>query len=319
MNAPARILAAAAVAVAAHAASAAAKAPAQPGPVEVDGVAATVGPETILKSDVIGEMARAGAAGGEEEFRRFARTLAERKLILRAAKEAKTTMQDWVVDDRIRTITENAFGGDRNKLVSMLARDRLSYAEWRARIKEDLIISAMKWNVVDRNVRVSPAAMQREFAGHPERYRSEELQTLAVILLKPSDAGKAEEISRAIAAAKAKGEAACSAAFSDMAKRHSADSRAQEGGVWKDVRPEEVFKSEICQVAKALPVGGISPWTDLGGWKFLVRKISVKGGGRKTFAEAYEDVERNVRQAESERLYREWMERLEAETPVNVK
>ena len=59
--------------------------------VEVDGVVATVGTESILKSDVIGEMRRAGA--DDSQFVEVRNRLIERKLILKAAKKpaAKTT------------------------------------------------------------------------------------------------------------------------------------------------------------------------------------------------------------------------------------
>lgn len=286
--------------------------------VEVDGVAATVGSEAILRSDVLAEMMRAGAKS-DAEYPGFVRQLAERKLILKAAKAAKTTMQEWVVDDRVRSITENAFGGDRNKLVAALARDRLTFADWRGRIKDDLIVAAMKWNAVDKYVRASPAAMRREYDTHPERYRAETRVTLAVILLKPSDADKREEIAGALAQARKSGEGAVDAVFAEKAKAYSADGRAAEGGVWRDVKPEEVFKGEICAVAAALKPGEISDWGEIDGWSFIVRKISETGNAFKTFAQAYEDIEKNVRDEEGARLYKEWIERLEADTPIEIR
>ena len=285
---------------------------------DIDGVAATVGSDVISKSEVLAEMARAGATDALA-YPVFVRRLAERALVLKAAKAAKTTMQDWVVDDRVRSIAANAFGGDRNKLVEALARDGLSFADWRNRIKDDMIVAAMKWNEVDKYVQASPAAMRREYDEHPERYRSESLMTLGVILLKPADAAKTEEISAALAEAKAKGSKEFDAVFAKMAKAYSADVRAKNGGVWNDVKPEEVFKPEICAVAAALRPGETSQWGDIAGWKFIVRKISETGDALKTFEQAYEDVERNVRDAEGARLYREWIERLEADTPITIR
>ena len=108
---------------------------------EIDGIAAKVGSETILRSDVYEEMRRAGArdASRYEEVRN---EMIERKLILKAAADAKMTMQEWVVDNRIREITEKAFEGDRNKLIAALAAEKLPYTEFRQRIKDDLIVTA---------------------------------------------------------------------------------------------------------------------------------------------------------------------------------
>ena len=95
---------------------------------EVDGVAAQVGTETILRSDVYNEMRRQGHSDGSK-YVEVRNGMIERKLIVRAAQEAKMQMQDWVVENRVREIINRAFGGDRNKLVEMLGRQKISYPE----------------------------------------------------------------------------------------------------------------------------------------------------------------------------------------------
>ena len=84
--------------------------------IEVDGVAATVGTESILRSDVLNELARMGAPDGEG-YSQVLNEMINRKLILKAARESKMTMQDWVVENRVREIINKSFGGDRNKLI----------------------------------------------------------------------------------------------------------------------------------------------------------------------------------------------------------
>ena len=79
--------------------------------VEVDGVAATVGSQPILRSDVIHEMRRTNAPA--EAFEDVRNALIERKLMLKAAGESKMTLQEWVVDNRVREIIEKGFDGDR--------------------------------------------------------------------------------------------------------------------------------------------------------------------------------------------------------------
>ena len=125
---------------------------------EVDGIAARVGSAVILKSDIANEMRRSGA--GAEKYAEIRDEMIERELILRAAKEAKLQMQDWVVENRIRDIISRAFNGDRNKLMEALAKDKVSYPEWRQRIKDDMVVNAMRWQIVDRNIQAAPAAMR---------------------------------------------------------------------------------------------------------------------------------------------------------------
>ena len=275
--------------------------------VEIDGLAATVGSATILKSEVYAEMRRAGIQD-DSRYEEILARLVERSLMLKAAADAKMTLQEWVVDDRIRTIIDDAFGGDRNKLVESLAREKTTYADWRKRIKDDMIVGAMRWNTVDKNVIASPSALLAEYKANPERYRSEPRMTVAVILLKPEDRAKRPEVNGAI---ESKG-------FAEAARTYSADSRAKDGGVWKDVKPEEVFNPAVCAEIARIDEGKISRWIDLDGWSFLVKKISGSASKPRTFAEAYDDIAATVKEAEAKRLYNEWMERLKAGTYIHI-
>ena len=263
---------------------------------EIDGVAAKVGSETILRSDVYEEMRRAGARD-ESRYVEARNDLIDRKLMLKAARDAKMTMQEWVVENRVREIIDKSFGGDRSKLVEMLAKQKMSYPEWYARMKEDMIIGAMRWNVVEKNVSASPAAMRREFEENRSRYASDHKVTVSVIMLKPGEEGRRQEIS-------------------DKLKEQ--DFLELGGRRFESVNPEEQFKPEICREIEAMPKGTISHWIEIDGWSFLLRKDAETKGERTSFDEAYEEIERTVRSAEAKRLHEAWIARLRAETYIKV-
>ena len=274
--------------------------------VEVDGIAARVGTETILKSDVLMEMRRLRAP--DSDYAKIRNEIIDRKLILKAAGAAKMTMQEWVVEGRIRDIVDRAFGGDRNKLMEMLAQQKISYPEWHARMKEDMVVSAMRWSVIDKNASASPAAMRKEFEENPDRYRVGANVTVSVILLKPEDASKRDDVAAMIRTND----------FAAAAKAFSADSQAAEGGVWKNVVPSEVFKPEICEEISKMPRGTMSRWIEIDGWSFLIRKEAEDRGRVPTFLEAYDKIEANVKEAASKEAYDAWLERLRAETYIKV-
>jgi parvulin-like peptidyl-prolyl isomerase len=274
--------------------------------VEVDGVAARVGSETILKSDVYMAMRSSGA--DRSRYEEVRNRLIDRKLMLKAAADAKMTMQEWVVENRIREIIKDGFGGDRNKLMEMLRQQKVSYPEWYQRMKEDMVVSAIRWQMVDKNVTAGPAAMREEYEKHPERYVRDRRVTVSVILLKPEDAGKRSEISKALA----------SEPFADLARRYSSDARAADGGQWKDIRPEDAFNETVCAEIAKMPKGTISHWIEIGGWSFLLRKDDESEGGKMSFADAYDEVEAAVRREAAERLLSEWLERLRSETYIKV-
>ena len=274
---------------------------------EIDGVAARVGSSVILKSDVLTEMRRVGA--GSDRYDEIREEMIERELILRAAIESKLQMQEWVVENRLREIVDRAFGGDRNKLMEALAKDKVAYPEWRQRIKDDMLVAAMRWQVVDKNIQATPAAMREEYAAHPERYIADRRVTVSAILLGPGDAAKYEEIDAALKDG---------ASFADLAKKYSVDAKAGEGGQWKDVKPEEVFRPEICDEIAKMPKGTMSKWIELDGWKFLLRKDNETGGDTMSFADAYDAVAANVKDAEAKRLYEDWVNRLKRASYIKV-
>ncbi len=274
--------------------------------VEVDGVAAKVGSETVLRSDVYLEMRRLNAP--ESAFDDVRNEMIDRKLVLRAASDAKMTMQEWVVESRVRDIIKRAFEGDRSKLMEMLAKQKISYPEWRARVKEDMIVSAMRWNMIDKNVSARPEDMRREYVAHPARYSSGAKTTVSVILLKPEDADKRDEVVAALA----------TNSFAAVAKTFSADSHASDGGVWKDIDPKDVFKPAVCDEIAKMPRGTLSNWIEIDGWSFLLRKDAETPGKALSFEEAYDDVEAAVKDAEAKAAYKAWIDRLRSETYIKV-
>ena len=262
---------------------------------EVDGVAARVGTETILRSDVLDEMRRMGAP--DDRYVEIRNQMIDRKLILKAAADAKMTMQEWVIESRIRDIIKKGFDGDRNKLMDALTRQKVSYPEWRARMKEDMVVSAMRYQIVDKNVSASPAEMRREYEEHKSRYATDAKVSVSVIALPPEDSAKRDEIS---------------------AKLKDSSFLALGAKEYKDVVPQDQFLPSICAEIEKMPKGTISHWIEIDGWSYLIRKDDESVGKVRTFDEAVEDVTENVKEEAAKRLYSEWLERLRAETYIKV-
>ena len=274
--------------------------------VEVDGIAVRVGSSVILKSDVVGEMRRAGV--GPDRYAMVRGEMIERELMLKAAATAKLQMQDWVVENRVREIVTTVFGGDMNKFKATLAKDRVTFPEWRQRLKDDMVVAAIRWQMVDKTVSASPADMRKEYEAHPERYASDSRVTVSAILLGPDDVGKKPEIEEALK----------TEPFGEVAKKYSSDARAKDGGQWKDVKPEDVFRPEICDEIAKMKKGETSRWVELDGWSFLIRKDDETTGAKMSFEEAYDAVAQNVRKELADKRYRDWINRLKSETYIKV-
>lgn len=264
--------------------------------VEVDGIVAKVGSEAILRSDVIEEMRRAGVQD-PSKFDEIRNEIIDRKLILKAATESKMTLQTWVIENRLREIIDRAFGGDRNKLIEALGRQRISYPEWKARIKEDMIVAAMRWNVVDKNVKATPAEMRKAYDSDPGKYAAKRTVSVSVIALKPEEASRSTEISLRL---------------------KDTDFAALGATKYENINPEDTFAPDLCKEIAELPKGTIGRWIEIDGWRFLVRKDGESTGENRTFEEAYDDIAADVKTEAARKAYRAWIDRLRAETYIKV-
>lgn len=286
----------------------------------VDGIAAKVNNDVITVSEVVSEIRRGGARVAGTDFKAAYSNAVEsainRRLILRSAADRKLDMPEWVVDNRVREIVKENFGGDMNKLRAALAQSRIDIADWRNQIRDEMIVQTMRFQLVERNIEATPAAMEREYQLHRERYVGEELSTVRVILLRPSSDAKvpsvkarAEDILRRIK----NGES-----FAELAMDYSADSHSEDGGLWKDVKPAEAFRPEIASAIAGLKPGETSPLVDLDGWGFIVRKESESKARELTFKEAYDKVAANVKREESARQFKAWMRRLREDAFIKI-
>lgn len=293
----------------------------------LDGIAARVDSNVITVGDVMNEIRRNPDAGrqmmsaDESEMQALYRaaldTLVERRLILKAAADKKVEIPEWVIDNQLREVVHASFGGDMNRLEEELARSKIPMSEYRHTVMEDILVRGMRQQMIEQFVFASPAAMKKEYDAHPERYRQEGKVSVRVILLKPGKEGDGVP-SLDTRWAQIGEELAAGASFSDLAIKYSADSHAKDGGLWADVNPEEAFRPEIAETIAKLEVGGVSRMINLDGWGFIVKKESEVKAKTLSFAEAYDRIQRNVREAAAKKAYDEWIARLKENSYIKI-
>lgn len=291
----------------------------------IDGVAAYVNADTITIAEVMKEVRRSPwveASGGRITEKRLREiysvtlsALIDRKLIIHKARKSKLQLQGWAVEGRIREIIEKRFDNDKTKLHQLLADMKISYEEWRATIEEDLILSAMRYQNVDRYVSPSPLEIREEYENNRTSYQSETATAVSMIILAPPSGKQESIIVRAgkIKVALEKGET-----FASLAKKYSCDAKAKEGGSWGKVNPDDVFRKEIAREVKRLAPGSVSDVIILDDYGYIVRKDESQDARILTFEEASPFVESRLRAKKSEKLYKAWTERLRAESYIKI-
>ncbi|MBO5939593.1 MAG: SurA N-terminal domain-containing protein [Kiritimatiellae bacterium] len=294
---------------------------------KLDGIAACVDSVAITIGDVMAEIrrnpdiAKRIVSGDDSELKALYKAaldnLIERRLILKAAADKSVEIPEWVIDNQLREIVHNSFGGDMNRLQEEMAKSKMPMSDYRNTVREDILVRGMRQQMIEQFVTASPAMMKKEYAEHPERYRQDAKVTVRVILLKPGKEGDGvpslstrwEQIGE---------ELAMGQTFSDLAIKYSADSHAKDGGLWKDVNPAEAFRPEIAEAISSLDVGRVSRMINLDGWGFIVKKESETKARQMSFAEAYDDIAANVKEAAAKKAYDEWIARLKENAFVKI-
>ena len=294
---------------------------------KLDGIAARVDSNVITVGDVMNELRRNPDAGRrmasadesemESLYRAALDTLIERRLILKASVAKSMEIPEWVIDNQIREIVHNAFGGDMNRLEEELSRSRVPLTEYRNSVKEDILVRGMRQQMIDQFVFASPAAMKKEYECNSGRYQQVAKVSVRVILLKPGKEGDGIP-SLSTRWAQIGEELAAGVSFAELAIRYSADSHAKDGGLWADINPEEAFRPEIAEVISKLDVGKVSNMIDLDGWGFIVKKESESKAKKLSFSEAYDMIAANVRNEAAKKAYDEWISRLKEDAYIKI-
>ena len=291
----------------------------------LDGVAAYVNTEMITIADVMSEVRRSPWADTAPELREkrlrelytaTLNALIDRKLILAAAQKAKMELQSWAVDNRVREIVANNFDGDQTKLHNLLADRKIAYEEWKKNIEEDLRITAMRYQQVEKRVAPTPTEVRAEYEANKGRYQTETATAVSMIILDPPD--KESDESVAVRAGKIAEALKAGTSFASLATTYSKDAKAVNGGSWGKVNPEEVFRKEIVEVLNKLKPGETSQVVVLDGYGYIVRKDEQQDARPLTFEEAAPYVESHLRMRQAEKLYKEWTTRLRAESYIKV-
>jgi len=288
-------------------------------------VAAYVNTEMITIADVMGEVRRSPWADTAPELREkrlrelytaTLNALIDRKLILAAARKSKMELQSWAVDNRVREIVANNFDGDQTKLHALLSDRKITFEEWKKNIEEDLLITAMRYQQVEKRVTPTPTEIRAEYEANKGRYQTETAMAVSMIILDPPE--KEGDESVAVRAEKIEAALKAGTSFASLARTYSKDAKAADGGSWGKVNPVDVFRKEIVDALDKLKPGETAPVVVLDGYGYIVRKDEQQDARALTFEEAAPYVESHLRMRQAEKLYKEWTDRLRAESYIKV-
>lgn len=294
----------------------------------VDGVAAVVNEKTILISDVKGASASMYLklsktySGAELQTRYLAacretlQALIEDYLILTTTERPDEAALKGLADSEIDRIVRDDFEGNRTAFLAGLAKQHATIEDVRQVLADRIVISIAKRNEIRGRVAVSPGAVTARYKANIDRYRISSRVKLRMIVLHRGGTEKDAKLKRetAVSLKKRIGEGAD---FASLARSFSEGVRAGRDGDWGWVEPKSL-RPELATAVSKLKAGEVSPVVETKNGFYLLKVDGLKGESVTALAAVREDIERELRGEQSDRIFRSWIERLRKRSYVRI-
>lgn len=286
----------------------------------VDGYAAIVNDRVITVGDVIEYIqpteidlrdTYAGeelARKREEAYRTGRDLLIEQALILEEFKKQGANIPDRLVNDRINEFIFERFQNDRAKFLAALAEEQITLEEWRERTRDRVVVGFLRRQEVFDKVQIAPGAILEAYEQKRGTYTEPARAKLHLVVLKKGD-DESANLAQREKAVLARGRILAGDDFADVARAISEDPKAEAGGDWGWVEPS-MLRSELKDAAENLPPGDISDVIETPDAYYLLQVDERKAAHTKPIEDVRAKIEEDLRRAESERLYRQWIDRL---------
>ncbi len=244
--------------------------------------------------------------------------LIDRELVLSEFENKGFMMPENQVDEEINRRILMQHNGKREEFLDGLRKSGLTISEYRDSVKKEITVASMRSSRYERDIPPTPDEIRAEYNASKADYRDvrqdsiryEKIFIPAVVEEDPTVTWQdqlelAKEIRRKIDMG--------DMSFAEAAREYSRDMYAEQGGKWPAIKRQDLAV-EFANVVFSLPEGKImGPLMDQGGAGFtIVRVLDIKLAPAPPLSrkEVKDQVDDAVRRKQSEKRYREWVDRL---------
>jgi peptidyl-prolyl cis-trans isomerase SurA len=244
--------------------------------------------------------------------------LIEEKLIDQQCRKRGIKVPPRDIDTAIEDV-KRAHAVTHEQLKMALAADGVSWEEYRQQIGEQIKKMKLVSHVVRRDFTLDDDALRRYYAQNIQRFKEpDQIRTSHILIMIPQNADDL-----LVAALRHKGETILERLrrgedFQELARLYSDDASAKTGGDLGFFKRGEILP-ELEGIAFNLKPGEISRlvWTKIG---FHIVKITERREGRVIpFEDVTEKVKGQYVEEQSERLFKDWLKKLKAQSFIEVK
>ncbi|MGC1480632.1 MAG: peptidylprolyl isomerase [Chthoniobacterales bacterium] len=295
----------------------------------VDGIAAVVNGEVITYSQVrelIGARERAlrDAFRGEElenkikEMRLAAlKDLIDRQLILQEFEEKGLNIPPYLIDDRVKTIIREEFGGDRAAFVRTLKSQGYTITKFKEIEMEKIIVQAMRQTFVKDDFVISPTQIQAYYDKNMEGYSTPEQIKLRMIVIREGGGDGLPGGEQAMAS-EIRGKLIEGTDFGTLAQMYSEDPTTKEtGGDWGWI-DKKTLSEPLTNAAFALRAGEISDVITVGNSFYVMMVEARKNADVRSITDVRDEIEQNLIQQEKGKRLQQWIDGLREQAYIKI-
>ena len=234
----------------------------------------------------------------------------EKKLQLQVARQMNIAINKTEVDAALDDIkVKNAFPDDET-FKRALASENMTLEQYKKELTEQLMIMRLVTKEVRSNVVISEEEIKRHYKEKKKDYSIPEEARLRIIFFKGDDSiNKAEDV-----LGKIKG----GADFSDLAKKHSEDPAAKEGGDIGFVKKGHMLPA-IENTAFSLKKGEVSGVIKADAGYYIIKIEDRKEPTYIPIEKVREEIEKSLYEQKANALYDEWLRDLRKNAHVEIK
>ncbi len=244
--------------------------------------------------------------------------LIDRELVLSEFDSKGYMMPDDQVEDEINRRILVQFNGDRAAFLDGLRKSGMNFSEYRDSVRKEITVAAMRSSRYERDIPPTPDEIRAEYEASKADYRditkdSIRYEKIFIPVYDLDDPTVTPEQQFELAQELVKLIERKEISFAEAARQFSRDRYAKEGGKWPYIKRQNLAV-EFANVVFSLDKGKLmGPLMDQSGSGFtIVRVLDKKLAPAPSLSnkEVKEQVDDAVRRKQSEKRYREWVERL---------
>ncbi len=245
--------------------------------------------------------------------------LIEDRLVFQEAGKQDIKVEAAEIDAQIDQIRSQAPKG--TDFEEILREQGLSLSELKDRAKRQIMIRRLHDIEVRSKIVISPSETEEYYKAHPEQFAVDEAVKIRSMTIRKSEEAEQKGLLDELAMSQIKElrqEVLAGEDFAELAKKHSQDTRAKEGGLSHWVKHGEMIP-EIDKVIFETPTGSVTEVieTPLGYHFFKIEER--KESEKKSFEEVREAIQGMLFKKKFQERFNEWLGELKRNAYISIR